>query len=336
MKTIELQNAFGLDNLVQVIRPEPEPGPGEVKLRITAASLNYRDLMMVQGFYNPNQKLPIIPLSDAAGEVVAVGEGVSRVAVGDRVATLFHQGWLGGAPTYERLTSPLGSPLPGVLQEYRVLSEQGVSKVPAHLSDVEVATLPCAALTAWTALTRDGGVKAGDTVLVLGTGGVSLFALQFAKLFGAQVIITSSSDGKLERAAKLGADELINYKETPEWSQAVLDRTGGRGADHIVEVGGAGTIEQSLRAVRIGGHITVIGVLSGVASQIPITLILMKHVNLQGVMVGHRDSFEAMTRAIEVNQLHPVIDRTFAFDDVVEALKYMASAQHFGKICLEY
>ncbi|MFQ5534104.1 MAG: NAD(P)-dependent alcohol dehydrogenase [Sphingomonadales bacterium] len=336
MKAIELQKAFGLENLVPVTRPEEEPGPGQVKLRMAGASINFRDLMIVNGLYNPKLRLPVIPLSDGVGEVVAVGDGVSRVAVGDRVTPLFHQGWLAGKPVVKQLRKTLGSPLPGVLQEFMVLSEEGVAKVPGHLSDLEAATLPCAALTAWSSLVGEGDVIAGDTVVVQGTGGVSLFALQFARILGARTIVTSSSDEKLDRARDLGADHVINYKTTPEWSKAVLDATDGQGADHIIEVGGAGTIEQSLRAIRVDGQISVIGVLSGVAPQLPLTMILMKHVRMQGIMVGHRDSFEQMVRAIETHRLRPVIDRTFAFDDVVGALEYMASARHFGKICLEY
>jgi len=336
MRAFELQKEFGIDNLVMVTRDEPQAGPGEVVVRVRAASLNYRDLLMVLGHYNPKLKFPVVPLSDGAGEVTAVGEGVSRVRVGDRVAGLFHQRWISGAPAPDLLNHTLGSPLDGMARDYVVLREDGVARIPDHLSDLEAATLPCAALTAWSALAGEGNVTAGDTVVVQGTGGVSLFALQFAKLMGAQVIITSSSDEKLERARALGADHLVNYREIPDWSKRVLEITDGRGADHIVEVGGAGTFEQSLRAIRVDGSIAVIGVLSGVASEFPITLILMKHVRLQGLMVGHRDSFEAMCRAISLHRMKPVIDRVFKFEELKEALGYLGEGKHFGKICIDF
>lgn len=336
MKVVEIQGSFGLENLRVTQRPDPVPGPGQVLLRMKAASLNYRDLLMVQGHYNPRQPLPLIPCSDGAGEIVAVGEGVSRVAAGDRVATLFAQGWLSGEPTREKLRSTLGGPLDGTLCEHRVLSQDGVVKVPEHLNDLEASTLPCAALTAWSALVTHGGVKAGDTVLLQGTGGVSIFGLLFARLLGARVILTSSSDEKLERARKLGAHHTINYRETPKWSAAALELTGGRGVDHIVEVGGAATLEQSLKAVRFGGTLSVIGVLSGVSSPLNILPILMKNVRLQGILVGHRESFEAMNRAIALAGLRPVVDRTFPFTDARQAFQLMARGGHFGKICLTF
>ena len=336
MRAFELQNDFGIDNLVRVTRDEPRAGPGEVMVRMRAASLNYRDLLLVKGHYNPHLKLPMVPLSDGVGEVTGVGEGVTRVAVGDRVASLFHQGWISGSPAPDLLSHTLGGPLEGVLRDHVVLHQDGVAKVPEHLSDLEAATLPCAALTAWSALAGEGDVSAGDTVVVQGTGGVSLFALQLAKLMGARVIITSSSDDKLERAKALGADHLINYRTTPQWAKPVLEITDGRGADHIVEVGGAGTIEQSLRAIRMDGRIAVIGVLSGVASELPITLILMKHVRLQGLMVGPRDSFEAMCRAISLHGMTPTIDRVFGFEEIKDALRYMGEGRHFGKICIDF
>ncbi|MCB1037040.1 MAG: NAD(P)-dependent alcohol dehydrogenase [Acidobacteria bacterium] len=335
MKVVEVRGNFGLENLAVTERPSPEPGPGQVLLRMKAASLNYRDLLMVQGQYNPKQPLPLIPCSDGVGEVAAVGAGVSRVAVGDRVATLFAQRWFSGEPTHEKLRSTLGGPLDGTLCQEMVLSAEGVVPVPPHLTDAEAATLPCAALTAWSALVTQGGVKAGDTVLVQGTGGVSIFALQFARLLGARVIVTSSSDEKLERSRVLGAQETLNYRTNPKWGAAALELTGGRGVDHIVEVGGAGTLEQSLRAVRFGGTVSVSGVLSGVSSPLKVLPILMKNVRLQGVLVGHRESFEAMNRAIDTAQLRPVVDRTFPFTEARQALELMARGGHFGKICLE-
>lgn len=335
MKVIEIQEGFGLENLQIAERPSPRPGPGQILLQMKAASLNYRDLLMIQGHYNPRQPLPLIPCSDGVGEVLEVGEGVRRVKAGDRVATLFAQRWLAGEPDQEKLRSSLGGPLDGTLAERMVLDADGVVPVPSHLSDAQVATLPCAALTAWSALVTQGGVKAGDTVLVQGTGGVSIFALQFARLLGARVILTSSSDEKLERARGLGAHETLNYRTDPRWGASALALTDGRGVDHVVEVGGAGTLEQSLKAVRFGGAISVIGVLSGVSAPLNILPILMKNVRLQGILVGHRESFEAMNRAIEVARLEPVVDKTFPFTEARQALELMARGSHFGKICLE-
>jgi len=334
MKAVQLK-AFGIDNLSLVDLPEPRPGPGQVLLRMKAFSLNYRDLMVVKGQYNPRLRLPITPLSDGVGEVEAVGEGVSRFRVGDRVAACFMQGWIGGELTDARAKSALGGGIDGVLAEYRVFHEEGLVNIPAHLSDEEAATLPCAALTAWNALVSQGKIKAGDVVLVQGTGGVSLFALQFARLHGARVIITSSSDDKLTRALRLGASDGINYRAVPEWEEKVRELTSGVGVDHVVEVGGAGTFAKSLRAVRTGGTISLIGVLTGNAGQVNPVGILMKSVRVQGIYVGSREMFEAMNRALALHQLKPVVDRVFALSEIREALRYMESAAHFGKICLK-
>lgn len=334
MRAVEIRDAFGLDNLAPVERPDPCPNSREVLVRVRAASLNYRDLLMVRGEYNRKQPLPLIPCSDGAGEVVAVGGGVTRVKVGDRVCGIFAQRWISGEPTREKLRSTLGGPLDGMLAEQVVLSEEGVVPVPAHLSDEEAATLPCAAVTAWNAVTRHGGVKAGDTVLVQGTGGVSLFALQFARTLGARVIVTSSSDEKLARARELGAAEGINYRETPDWGAQVKSLTGGLGVDCVVEVGGAGTLQQSLHAVRIGGRVLLIGVLSGNAAQVPLNAILMQQVRVQGILVGDRESFEAMNRAIAANGLRPVVDRVFPMEDSRAAFEHMAAGSHFGKIVI--
>lgn len=332
MRAVEIRDAFGLDHLVLAERPDPRPGPGQVMMRVRAASLNYRDLLTVRGEYNRKQPLPLIPCSDGAGEVVTVGEGVSRVRVGDRVCGIFAQRWIAGEPTRERLRSTLGGPLDGMLAELVTLSEEGVVTVPEHLSDEEAATLPCAAVTAWNALVDEGGVKAGDTVLVQGTGGVSLFALQLARLLGARVIATSSSDEKLARAKELGASEGINYRETPDWGARAKALTGGVGVDCVVEVGGAGTFQQSLQAVRMGGRIALIGNLSGNATQIPLTSILMQRIRVQGILVGPRESFEAMNRAIAASGLRPVIDRTFPLEEARAAFEHMAAGSHFGKI----
>jgi NADPH:quinone reductase-like Zn-dependent oxidoreductase len=333
MKVYEIR-AFGLEGLKLAERPQPQPGPFELLLKVRAASLNYRDLMMLKGSYNPKMQLPRVPLSDAAGEVAAVGPGVSRVKVGQRVAGIFMQKWLAGELTETAARSALAGAIDGVLAEYVVLHESGVVPVPEHLSDEEAATLPCAAVTAWHGLITEGQVTAGDSVLVQGTGGVSLFALQFARLVGARVVITSSSDDKLRRAREMGAAEAINYKATPEWGDRVRELTGGRGVDHIVEVGGAGTLGQSLKAVRTGGRISLIGVLTGGTGQVNPLPVLMKGVRVQGIFVGSREMFEAMNRAIALHKLRPVVDRVFPFAEAVEAYRYLESAAHFGKIVI--
>jgi NADPH:quinone reductase-like Zn-dependent oxidoreductase len=334
MKVVELQNTFGIDSLNVTERPEPRPGPGQVLLKMRAWSLNYRDLLVAKGVYNPKLRLPLVPLSDGVGEVVAVGDGVSRVKVGDRVAGLFMQKWLAGELTDAKARSSLGGGgMDGLLAEYVVLHEDGVVRVPEHLTDEEAATLPCAAVTAWHALIAEGRLEPGDSVLVQGTGGVSLFALQFARLTGARVIATSSSDAKLERVRQLGVSDGINYKTNPDWEERVRELTGGAGVDHVVEVGGAGTLGKSLRAVRTGGHVSLIGVLSG-GGQVNPMPILMKNVRVQGIYVGSREMFEAMNRAIALHRLRPVVDRVFPFAEVCEALRYLESGAHFGKVVI--
>ena len=337
MKIFQLQEDWSIDNLTLTERPKPEPGPGQVLLKMKAASLNYRDLVVPQrGYGKLTGTLPLIPISDGVGEVIAIGEGVGRVAVCDRVCPLMIQSWISGPPTMERLISTLGGPLDGVMTEYMVLSEQGVVKTSEHLSDEEAAALPCAALTAWSAVVTDGQVKAGDRVLVQGTGGVSLFALQFAKLLGAHVIVTSSSDEKLQRAISLGADEGINYVSTPEWGKEVRRMAGADGVDLIVEVGGQKTLPQSLRAIRAGGTISLIGVLSGLNMDVSLGLIVIRKVRLQGITVGNRDGMEAMMRAISQHAVKPVIDRIFTFEELREALDYLSRGVHFGKVCIRH
>lgn len=331
MKCIQLEGAAGLDSLKLVERDVPKPGPGQVLIRMKAASLNYRDLVNVtMGLY----RLPFIPLSDGCGVVEETGEGVTRVKAGDRVAPSFFQGWLSGRPEARALGTSLGGPIDGCLTEYMCLSEEGVSKAPDFLTDEQVATLPCAGLTAWRGL-MEGGLKAGETVVVQGTGGVSIFALQFAKAAGATVIATSSSDEKLERARALGADHLINYKTTPEWAKEVRRITGGLGADHIVEVGGAGTFVQSLQAARIDGHISVIGVVGGFTQDIPIAAIFGGNLNIRGISVGSRAMFEDMCRAIAANRIAPVVDRTLPFAEARAGFELMKGQGHFGKIALK-
>jgi NADPH:quinone reductase-like Zn-dependent oxidoreductase len=333
VKAVELQNTFGIESLHVVERPEPRPGPGQVVLQMRAWSLNYRDLMLVKGQYNPKLRMPCTPLSDGVGTVAAVGDGVTRVKTGDRVAGIFMQQWLCGEPTEAKGRSALGGGGTGMLAEQVVLDAEGVVHVPAHLTDEEAATLPCAAVTAWHALMTEGNLHPGGSVLTQGTGGVSLFALQFARLAGARVLITSSSDAKLARAREMGAGDGINYKTTPDWEEKVRELTGGAGVDHVVELGGAGTLGKSLRAVRMGGRISLIGVLSG-GGQVNPTPVLMKNVRVQGIFVGSREMFEAMNRAIALHQLRPVVDRVFPFEEIAAALRHLESGAHFGKVCL--
>jgi NADPH:quinone reductase-like Zn-dependent oxidoreductase len=331
MRAVVLETAYGLDNLRVVEKPDPTPGPGQIVVDISAATLNYRDLATVTA---PSGRTPFVPCSDGAGVVSQVGDGVTRVKVGDHVAPLFFQRWFAGDPTPEGLGGALGGTLDGVLQEKVLLSEQGVTPVPAGYSDEEAATLPCAALTAWRGLVVQGQVKPGDVVVVQGTGGVSIFALQFAKVAGATVIVTSSSDEKLERARALGADHLVNYKATPDWAKEVRRITDRRGADHIIEVGGAGTFEQSLRAIRLGGRIAVIGILGGFVKDLNVAAIFGANAFVHGVTVGSRDHFESMTRAIEASGIKPVIDKRFPLDQARDAFECMQAGAHFGKIAL--
>ena len=318
MKAWQLQE-WSIDNLAIVQRPQPRPGPGQVLLRMKAASLNYRDLVVPRRGYGPQTgELPLVPVSDGCGVVAEIGPGVTRVAVGERVCANFFQPDGKG----------LGGPHDGVMQQFLLLDEKGVSKVPEHLSDEEAAALPCAALTAWSAIVVEGRTRPGDSVLVQGTGGVSLFALQFAKLCGARVTVVSGSDAKLERAKALGAEHGINYRTMPEWGKET------RGHDLVIDIGGAESVPQSLRAVRARGTICLIGVVSGLSAALPLGPVVTRHVRLQGVTVGSLADFEAMLRAIAQHRLQPVVDKVFAFDELRAALDYLASGAHFGKICL--
>ncbi len=333
MKAYRIHELGGTGGLRREDLPEPKAGPGEVLVRVRAASLNFRDLMTLKGTYSRNLSLPLVPLSDGAGEVAEVGPGVTRFRPGDRVAGCFMPAWHDGPPDEAAVKSAMGGAVDGMLAELVVLPEGGIVRVPDHLSDEEAATLPCAALTAWHALFEGGELRAGETVLVQGTGGVSLFALQFAKLAGARVIATSSSDAKLARARELGASDGINYKTTADWDVAARNLTEGIGVDHVVEVGGAGTLPRSIKAVKLGGHIALIGVLTGAGEINPMPL-LMKTIRLQGIYVGSRSMFENMNRAIALHKLKPVIDRVFPFDQAAAAYSHMEGASHFGKIVI--
>lgn len=334
MKIYEIKKgSTSLSGLQQAERPIPAPGPGQVQIRVRAASLNYRDQAVVTGrYFGGVVQRDTIPLSDGAGEVSAIGPGVTRVKVGDRVAGAFFQVWIDGRPDRSNFAA-LGSPLDGMLAEYVVLDQEGVVLLPEHLSFEEGACLPCAGVTAWNALSESGRIRPGDTVLVLGTGGVSIFGLQFAKLHGARVIVTSASDAKLVRAKTLGADELINYVEYPEWHEEVMRLTGGRGVDNVVEVGGAGTLSRSIQSLGFGGQVSLIGVLTREGDTNPHGL-MMKGARIQGIFVGNRAMFENMNRAIAVNRMHPVVDKVFPFDAVHDAFNYELEKKHFGKIVI--
>ncbi len=325
---------FGLDGLRPTQRSLADPGPGQVRVRVGAVSLNYRDLMMVLGLYNPRQALPLIPCSDGAGTVVAVGAGVTAWRPGDRVMGVFAQDWLDGDVDSRCGRRTLGGPLDGMLAEEVILPDTGLVRSPDSLTDAQAACLPCAGVTAWHALVAQGGIQSGDTVLVIGTGGVSLFALQIARAHGAQVMVVSRSEEKLARAKALGASAGIHSGTTPAWSKAVHELTSGRGVDHVVEVGGAGTLAQSIEAVRPGGRIAIIGVLSGVSSQIDLRRVLMRSVRLQGLFVGSRRMLEDLGRAVDATALVPVIDQILPWDAVGPAFEHLASGNQFGKVVL--
>jgi len=333
MRALEA-GGFSIDALHVVQRPVPHARRGEILVRIGAASLNYRDLAILVQKYLPNLPLPYVPASDCCGEVVALGEDVVRFKVGDRVMPLYTQGWYDGRPTqHMRTQRTLGAPLDGVLQEYIAVPAEDAVSVPAHLSDREAATLPIAALTAWTTL-QEGEVKPGDSVLVQGTGGVALFALQFAKLAGARVIALSSSDEKLERAKALGADAGINYRSTPQWADAVKAATGGRGVDIVVETVG-GSLSQSLASLAFGGFVGVVGFVGGYTAEIPLRALIGPLNRVHGIAVGSRSRFEAMNRAIAQHALRPVIDSVHALEGAPDAFRHMEAGRHFGKIVID-
>jgi NADPH:quinone reductase-like Zn-dependent oxidoreductase len=325
-------SSFGIDSLEFAERQTPHPGPGEVLVKVRAVSFNYRDLLVVKGQYNPKMKLPRIPCSDGAGEVVAVGQGVTLWRPGDRVVGIFMQNWIDGPPTPAKTKGALGGDIDGVLAEHVALNQAGLIAAPAHMNFEEASTLPCAAVTAWNALgARD--LRPGETVLIQGTGGVSIFALQFARLMGARVLGVSSSNEKLEQAHALGLDAGLNYRETPDWDQWALEQTGGEGVDLVVEVGGMGTLARSLRALRMGGTIAQIGVLSGSAESIPLPVILHKQARIQGIYVGSRRDFEGMNKAISLAALRPIFE-SLPWTEARELFHRMEASSHFGKLVL--
>jgi len=334
MRAVEA-SGFSIQDLRLVKSPIPEVGKGEMLIRLEAASLNYRDLAILDQKYMPNLSLPYVPCSDGCGTVEAVGSGVSRFKVGDKVIPVYTQGWYNGLPSKaQRTTKTLGAPLSGVLQDYIVIPEEEAVSSPQSLSDTECATLPIAALTAWNTL-EQGGVKPGSVVLVQGTGGVALFALQFAKAAGAKVVLLSSSDEKLERAKVLGADTLINYQTNPNWGALAKEATGEEGVDIVVETTGQ-SLSESLAAVKFGGFIGVIGFVGGHETTISVKTLIGPFVRVQGIAVGSRTQFEAMNKAIDHLKIKPIIDSEFSLEDSSKAFEHLKSAKHFGKVVIKH
>lgn len=338
MRVFQIQDDWGIDNLTLAERDAPRPGPGQVLIKMRMASLNARDLIVPErGYGRATGNLPLIPVSDGVGEVIETGADVTRVAKGDRVCPTYFQNWIAGEPSAKRFASSLGGPLDGVMAEMVCLSEHGVVKLPDYLSDAEAATLPCAGLTGWSAISTLGNLRAGDKVLVQGTGGVALFALAFAKMQGAHVTVISSSDDKLGKARAMGADAVINYRTTPDWARASREVTADRaGFDLIVELGGAQTLPSSLRAIRHGGTIAMIGVLSGLQLDASLGPIVTRQVRLQGVTVGHRDGFEAMLRAMDAAKMRPVLGRSFDFAELRPALEHLRHGTGMGKTLIQF
>lgn len=334
MRAWEIVSDGGVAALALNERTVPEPGPGQVRIRIRASSVNYRDLSTIEDPVSRKLPYPTIPNSDGAGEVDAVGSGVTEFSVGERVMGCFFQEWEAGPISPHAMASALGGTRAGVLAEYVVLDATGVIAMPGHLSFAEAATLPCAALTAWHALTLPRPISPGETIVLLGTGGVSVFAQQFCALMGARTIVTSSSDEKLERMKALGADETVNYRAEPDWEKRVIELTGGVGADRVVEVGGPGTLQKSITAARVGGIVGLIGILTGVQGAIAPTDLMRKSITLRGIYVGSRQMFAGMNRAIEHHGLKPVIDETFEMEAGRDAYHRMRQASHFGKLVI--
>ncbi len=334
MKVAALRKPGGLDNIVVQERPDPTPGPGDVLIRVHATSLNYHDYAVAIGGI-PSEDGRIL-MSDGAGEVIGVGEGVTRFKTGDKVVSTFFPGWSDGRPELEKIIGVPGDHKDGFAAEMVACPETAVTRMPEGFTYAEAATLPCAALTAWRGIVSEANVKAGDWVLVQGTGGVSIFALQFAKALGARVIATSSSNEKLERVKSLGADHVINYKETPEWGRKAKELTGGIGVDEVVEIGGPGTLTQSIHACRVGGHISLIGVLTGVSGEVPTAAMFSSNITMSGITVGSRREQEDMVKAINANGIKPVIDTSFPLDGLADAFRRQEAQKHFGKIVVEY
>lgn len=332
-KAIILQTGGGYDKVTVGVREAAEPKAGEITVRLHANSLNYHDFAVVSGMWGPTE--PRIPMADGAGEVISVGADVTEFKVGDHVVSTFFPTWLAGEPCVEGFATVPGDGVDGYAREVVSTSQHAFTLAPRGWTHVEASTLTTAALTSWRALMSDDHLKPGDTVLVQGTGGVSIFALQFAKMAGANVIATSSSDEKLEKLKALGADHLINYKKTPNWGDVAREITRGVGVDHVVEVGGPSTLEQSMAAARVGAHISVIGILTGLGGEISIVTALIKQLRLQGLIVGSRSQQIDMVKAIDANGMRPIVDKVFPLDSMVDAFKYQESNQHFGKICLE-
>ncbi|NNF80221.1 MAG: NAD(P)-dependent alcohol dehydrogenase [Rhizobiales bacterium] len=337
MKAMVLKDAWGPENLIPEERADPEPGAGELVIAMKAVSINPRDLIMSQGGYGRmGGSLPLVPLCDGAGTVVGLGEGVDRFAVGDLVVPHYSRSWMHGPTSAANQAGAHGGPLDGTAQEQFLVPANAVVRAPGHMSAAQAATLPCAAVTAWNAIVAEGKVKSGDLILLQGTGGVSLFALQFAKMHGADVIITSSSDEKLEKAKSLGADHLINYKTEPDWHKSARAISGAEGVDHVIEVGGSGTVDKSISAVRPGGQISLIGVLSGVGAEVNLGRVVTRHVRMQGVTLGSKCLLEDMCRAMELHRTEPVIDNSrFEFEELGRALQSLPEGRHFGKIVCE-
>jgi NADPH:quinone reductase-like Zn-dependent oxidoreductase len=332
VKAWQLQ-ALGRENLVLNDVPQPQPGPGEALVRISSVSLNYRDKLIYDGNYNPDIKFPITQVADAVGEIVALGANATRFRIGQRVVTNYCTRWIDGPPAGHESLHTLGNTIPGALAEYLVLSEQTLSLVPDYLTDDEAAALPCAALTAWYALVEKGGLASGDTVLVQGTGGVSLFGLQIAAALGATVIVTSSSDEKLERVKTLGAHHTINYVRTPDWETQALALTGGQGVDHILEVVGGPNLTRSLDAIKAGGQISIIGIMDGFNADIPLFTAIRKQAVLRGISVGPRRALEDMLRKFDELRLRPVLDTVYPFAEAPKAFDHLEHGA-FGKIVI--
>lgn len=332
-KAIYVQSGGGFDHVKLGTSNAPAPKSGEITVRIRASSLNYHDYIVVSGMWGPSE--PRIPMSDGAGEVVAVGDDVTEFAIGDHVVSTFFPGWLDGAPLFSNFSTVPGDGVDGYARQTVTAAATAFTRAPKGYSHAESATLTVAGLTAWRALMETGGLKAGETVLVQGTGGVSIFALQFARMSGARVIATTSNEEKAERLRKMGADAVINYRQDPEWGKTARQLTDGRGVDHVIEVGGADTLEQSMVATRLGGHISVIGILTGVSSPVALLSVLTRQLRLQGILVGSRQHQMDMIRAIEVNGIKPVIDSQYPLDEIVSAFRHQESKKHFGKICLD-